>query len=115
VPTDYIFIAEKSGTRGVFDAVHQGIEYAIKNQSITHFTYINCDDLLYPEFRLSLIKSAQAPEAVIWGRVRWLSANGEAAGLIPYWPFKLFTRELFLARKPSYATGCDCSGFYLSA
>lgn len=100
VPTDYIFIPEKSGTKGVFDAVHQGIEYAIESHGVTHFTYINCDDLLYPDFRSSISKSIQAPEAVVWGRVQWLSANGEPAGLIPYWPFKLFTRELFLARKP---------------
>jgi len=100
VPPEYIFIVEKNGTKGVFDAVHQGIEYAIKEHNITHFTFINCDDLLYPDFKFSIARSMLAPGAVVWGRVQWLSANGEPAGIIPYWPFKLFTRELFLAQKP---------------
>lgn len=98
-----LFLAERSGTRGVFDAVAQGFNWGAKQFQPTWCSYINADDLLLPGFGWMMGRSVLDNEsAILYGNVRRISANGRDAGRIPIWPFHTGQQELFAAGIPPF-------------
>lgn len=89
-------LEERSGTKGIYDALSQGFDYLII-RGITHLTWINTDDLLYIDFMEAAEKARSFPDALIAGRVCWIGEHGEDFGFHAYWPHKAGARLLYEA------------------
>jgi hypothetical protein len=97
-----LYVAERRGTRGVFDAVGQGFDFAIKRFNPSHLSYINGDDLLLDGFGAAVQTSQQNRGALITGEVNWIGEKGEVFGPVSIWPFTFLSRRLFEASLPPF-------------
>lgn len=88
-------VIEREGTRGVFDAVMQGVAYANANLSPDAFIYINADDVLYPALKEMFSAHQLNPEAIIVGRSEWIDEEGRSNGTIPCWNTRYYSDLLF--------------------
>lgn len=97
-----IFIKEEGTVRGVYNAVGQGFDYALKNEKPTHFSYINSDDLLYVDF-LKAVECVRAfPDCLITGEVMWINEQGGSYGKVASWPYNWMSRALFELDMPPF-------------
>ena len=97
-----VHVPERAGTRGVFDAVAQGFEFAISRFQPTHLSYINADDLLLPGFSRMIDTCKNDPDAVLTGEVNWIGEAGQVFGPVSVWPFAAFSRTLFECGLPPF-------------
>jgi hypothetical protein len=99
---DAEFLAEKPGTKGVFDAVAQGFNYAIPRFQPTHLSYINADDLLEKGFGdLARHRSPEGFE-IATGEVNWIGGEDQDFGAVSVWPFFRGSAALFEAGIPPF-------------
>jgi hypothetical protein len=97
-----IFLAERAGTRGVFDAVAQGYEYGLRCLAPTHLSYINADDLLQLGFLNAVSCCRLGIPQLITGEVNWIGEKGQIFGRVPRWPWRMLASALFEAGIPAF-------------
>lgn len=97
---DRIVVPEPEDSRSMYGAINEGLRALVSDDSWTHWTYINDDDLLIPDARFW--RSAVLSPRISYGDVSIIDALGEKIGYLPVSPLPHLNSYLWRNGKTPY-------------